>query len=379
MTVGICFHAVQCTAPPLAAKLRIATSAYGLLAMTCFSFSCAENFFFPQHVGVCQILRRFFSKNFQPPQVVPGEKLCYNELKSRILGKGAEFRMLQIEKAHIHKLLCAQNPDAALLYLYLADGGDPQQAAQKLGYTESRYACAWATLRQLGLWTEPKEVRLPGEPPRYTEEDVIRAMDTDMDFRALRGEIQRLLGKNLTTEELRILIGFVRYLGLPSDVIVLLVCHCKDEARKLGSKRNPSLLRIEKEAYKWAEKGIDTMEEAAAYVQRQSQRFSQVGRIMELLQIRGRNLTAPEKRYMKQWLEMGFEEEAIGLAYERSCLNTGGLAWPYMNKILTSWHGQGLHTVQEIRGERKPAVPKGASGQLGDAELAAIQKLMKEG
>lgn len=288
--------------------------------------------------------------------------------------------MLQIEKAHIHKLLCAQSPDAALLYLYLVSGGDAAQATQKLGYTDSRYACAWATLHQLGLWAEEKASRVAGEQPQYTEVDVLSAMDTDVDFRALYGEVQRLLGKNLNTEELKILLGFVRYLGLPADVIVLLVCHCKDEARKLGSKRNPTLHRIEKEAYKWADLGIDTMEEAAAYVRQQSQRFSQVGRIMEILQIRGRNLTAPEKRYLKQWLEMGFEEEMIGLAYERSCVNTGGLAWPYMNKILLSWHEQGLHTAQQIRNERKPGtVPKGASGELGDAELAAIQKLMKTG
>ena len=288
--------------------------------------------------------------------------------------------MLQIEKAHIHKLLCAQSPDAALLYLYLKSGGEQAQAAEKLGYTDSRYACAWATLHQLGLWVEEKAARMPGEQPQYTEVDVLSAMDTDVDFRALYGEIQRLLGKNLNTEELKILLGFVRYLGLPADVIVLLVCHCKDEARKLGSKRNPTLHRIEKEAYKWADLGIDTMEEAAAYVRQQSQRFSMVGRIMEILQIRGRNLTAPEKRYLKQWLEMGFEEEVIGLAYERSCVNTGGLAWPYMHKILQSWHEQGLHKAAEIRNERKPnVVPKGASGQLGDAELAAIQNLMKEG
>ena len=289
--------------------------------------------------------------------------------------------MLQIEKAHIHKLLCAQSPDAALLYLYLVSGGDPAQATQKLGYTDSRYACAWATLHQLGLWTEKKAPRVAGEQPQYTEVDVLSAMDTDVDFRALYGEVQRLLGKNLTTEELKILLGFVRYLGLPADVIVLLVCHCKDEARKLGGKRNPTLRNIEKEAYKWADKGIDTMEAAAAYTQQQNLRFSRVGRIMEILQIRGRNLTAPEKRYIKNWLEMGFEEEAIGLAYERSCVNTGGLAWPYINKILTSWHEQGLHTAQQVQsGERKPtAVPKGASGELGDAELAAIRKLMKEG
>ena len=50
-----------------------------------------------------------------------------------------------------------------------------------------------------------------------------------------------------------------------------------------------------------------------------------------------------------------------------------------MHKILTSWHEQGLHTTKQIQGERKPNVPKGASGVLGDAELAAIQKLMKTG
>ena len=288
--------------------------------------------------------------------------------------------MLQIEKAHIHKLLCAQNPDAALLYLYIKDGNDPAQAVAKLGYTETRYACAAATLHQLGLWAPQKQTRLPGEPPQYTEEDVISAMNTDMDFRSLQGEVQRILGKNLNTEELKILIGFTRYLGMTPDVIVLLVCYCKEKARKMGKSRVPTLRNIEREAYEWADKGIDTMEEAAAYTQQQNLRFSQVGRLMEVLQIRGRNLTKPESRYINQWLELGFDEATIGLAYERSCINTGGLAWPYMHKILTSWHEQGLHTVQQIQGgDRKAAVPKGASGQLGDAELAAIQKLMKEG
>ena len=287
--------------------------------------------------------------------------------------------MLQIEKAHIHKLLCAQNPDAALLYLYLKDGNDPTQAQSKLGYTQTRYACATATLRQLGLWIEEKQVRQPGEQPVYSEVDVLSAMDTDVDFRALYGEIQRLLGKNLNTEEMKILLGFVRYLGLPADVIVLLVCYCKDQAKKLGKIRVPGLRTIEKEADKWADMGIDTMEEAASYVKQQDLRFSLTGRIMEIMQIRGRTLTAPEKRYLKNWLNMGFQEEAISMAYERSCLNTGGLHWSYMNKILESWHNQNLHTAQEIqKGDRKPAVPKGATGELGDAELAAIKRMMKE-
>lgn len=286
--------------------------------------------------------------------------------------------MLSIEKEHIHKLLCAQSPDAALLYLYLKSGNDPDLAAGKLGYTPSRYACAIATLRQLGLTREEKQVRLPGEQPRYTEMDVLEASNSDLDFRALCDEIQRLLGKNLTTEEMKILLGFVRYLGLPADVISVLVCYCKEKARRLGKTRNPSLRTIEKEAYAWAENGIDTMEEAARYIQRKTLRFSQVGKIMQVMQIHGRNLTPPESRYIRQWLEMGFDEHTIGLAYERSCLNTGGLSWPYIHKILQRWHEQGLHTLEQIRsGDSKPGVPKGASGELGDAELEAIQKLMR--
>ena len=286
--------------------------------------------------------------------------------------------MLSIEKEHIHKLLCAQSPDAALLYLYLKSGNDPDLAAGKLGYTPSRYACAIATLRQLGLTQEEKQVRLPGQQPRYTENDVLEASNTDLDFRALCDEIQRLLGKNLTTEEMKILLGFVRYLGLPADVISVLVCYCKEKARRLGKTRNPSLRTIEKEAYAWAENGIDTMEEAARYIQRKTLRFSQVGKIMQVMQIHGRNLTPPESRYIRQWLEMGFDEHTIGLAYERSCLNTGGLSWPYIHKILLRWHEQGLHTLEQIRsGDSKPGVPKGASGELGDAELEAIQKLMR--
>ena len=220
---------------------------------------------------------------------------------------------------------------------------------------------------------------LSGERPRYTETDVIRAMDTDMDFKTLYGEVQRLLGKSLNTEELKILLGFTRYLGLSPEVVSVLICYCKERARQKGSLRAPSLRTIEKEAYAWAEQGIDTMEEAAAYIQNQNQRNSRIRQIMGLLQIRGRNLTPGEEKYARQWLEMGFEDQVISMAYERTCLNTGGLNWAYMNKILTRWHEAGWHSAEQIQsGDQKKPVPKGATGQLGKEELAAIQRALQE-
>ncbi len=288
---------------------------------------------------------------------------------------------IHISQGDVQKLLSAASPDGALLYLYLNSGNTPDHAGKDLHMNESRLSCAGATLRQLGLWPEMRPSYIaPGERPTYSEQDVIRAMDSDLDFRGLYGEVQRLLGRALNTEELKILLGFVRYLGLSGDVISVLVCYCKDRARQRGSTRNPSLRTIEKEAYAWAERGIDTVEEAAAFISAQNVRNSRLHRLTEQLQIRGRSLTAAEERYAQSWLDMGFEDGVLAMAYERTCLNTGGLNWAYMNKILQRWQEQGLKTLESIQsGDRKNPVPKGASGQLGQAELEAIERLMREG
>ena len=285
---------------------------------------------------------------------------------------------LYINENDTYKLLSAASGDAALLYLYLLSGNEPSLAAASLRLSDTRLQCAQATLRQLGLWEEKKEVLPLGERPAYSETDVIRAMDQDREFQALYGEVQRVMGRALNTEELKIVLGFVRYLGMPAEVVSLLVRHCQERARRKGSTRAPSLRTIEKEAYIWAERGIDTMDEAIAYVQNQSIRYTRLGRVMQILQIRGRSLTAAEERYAQQWIEWGFEEDAISLAYERTCLNTGGLNWAYMNKILSRWQENGLLSAQAVQAGDKKPLPKGASGQLGEAELAAIQKMLRE-
>ena len=286
------------------------------------------------------------------------------------------------DAAEVRKLLGAASGDGALLYIYLKAGNLPNDAAQVLNMSEARFNCAMATLRQLGLWQEEKQQRiLAGERPVYSERDVLEADSSDFEFKALRGEVERLLGRNLNTEELKILLGFIRYLGLPADVISVLICYCKDQARQRGSLRNPSLRTIEKEAYAWAEQGIDNLEEAAAFIQARNVRHSRMSRLKDQLQVRGRNLTAAEERYAQSWLEMGFEDEVIAMAYERTCLNTGSLKWPYMDKILQRWHEAGLHTAEAVRsGNRRPgtAAPQGQR-QLDADEQAAIQRMLREG
>ena len=285
---------------------------------------------------------------------------------------------VNISREDAHRLLAANSGDAALVYLYIHCGNDPEAAESALHMSHSRYSCAAATLRQMGLWPQETKAMIPaGERPNYTERDVLEAMDTDSSFRLLYGEVQRVLGKALNTEELKILLSFTRYLGLSPDVISVLVNYCKDRQRQRGSSRSPSLRSIEKEAYAWAERGIDTMEEAAAYIQTQNAHNSRMYHIRQLLQIRGRWLTPAEERYAQQWMEMGFDDKALTMAYERTCINTGTLKWPYMNSILQRWHKAGLHTGDEIAaGDKKPEAKD--RRELDEDELAAIARMMQE-
>ena len=286
---------------------------------------------------------------------------------------------MQLKSADVHKLLCAGNGDAALLYLYVRAGNDPAGAAYELSLSQGRIACAEAALRQLGLWPrEEKRIILPGECPAYSEEDVLSAMDRGSEFQALYGEVQRMLGRTLNTEELKILLGMHNYLGFGADMISVLVSYCRDRARQLGRLRPPSLRTIEKEAYLWAERGIETMEEAVAYIRTENLRRSRLGRLKQILQIYDRNLTATEEKYAHAWLEMGFDEEALRMAYDRTCTNTGSLKWPDMNGILKRWHEAGLHTADQVRSGDSKAQPKQERRELDSDELDAIRRMMEE-
>ena len=290
--------------------------------------------------------------------------------------------LLTIPKQDIRKLLGAASGDAALLYLYLRAGFDPDQAREALQFSVHRYDCAMASLRQMGLTQEAPRYLEAGERPVYTEQDIAREMDRGREFGLLIGEVQRRLGRMLSTEELKILLSIRDYLRLPDEVISILISYCIQRSRARGNVRAPSMRSIEKEAYHWADNNIDTLEEAAAYMQQQLMRQSKLGPIRRALQINDRRLTPSEEKYILKWLDMGFGEPEIALAYDRTCLHAGGLKWNYMDSILTSWQKQNLYTVDQIRQyDRAPERAKGAArprDAVDPMALKAIRRRMQE-
>ncbi|MEA4966135.1 MAG: DnaD domain protein [Oscillospiraceae bacterium] len=296
--------------------------------------------------------------------------------------------VVSLPKQDLRKLLGAASGDAALLYLYLRAGFPLEQARESLQMAAPRLDCATAALRQMGLIEETPRFLQQEERPVYTEQDIAREMDKGKSFGLLVGEVQRKLGRVLSTEELKILLSLRDYLRLSDEVISILISFCMQRSRARGNVRAPSMRSIEKEAYYWADNSIDTLEEAAAYMQQQLVRQSRLGSIRHGLQIYDRRLTPSEEKYILKWLDVGFGEPEILLAYDRTCLHAGGLKWNYMDSILTSWQGQNLYTVEQIEHfDRAPDRPRRTAQQQKQdfhagkepdpMELKAIERMMR--
>lgn len=267
------------------------------------------------------------------------------------------------------QLIAAHDGDVALLYIYLLRTGsdDPELAARALCRTLGEVSAAYEKLQRMGLLpggsaagagqeASPRRPEPAEELPEYETEDLVRRAKEDTGFAAVVQEAQKVLGHVLSSSDLKRLFGIYDYLALPPEVILMLLNHCVSTSRN----RRPSMRYIEKEAYVWANREILSLEQAEEYIRRSRERQEDIGRVKEALNIRGRELTATEGKYIAAWLDMGFGEDCLSIAYDRTVTNTGALKWGYMNKILLSWHEKGIHTpaeVQEKDGRRKSAPP----------------------
>ena len=269
---------------------------------------------------------------------------------------------LTVTAAAARKLLERGDGDAALLYLALLRHHGtvmPRSLAGELRWDRPRIEEAEQVLGQLGLIAAPAET-VPPEPaderPSYGRDDVADRLERSGEFRTLTAEVERRLGKKLTTPDIGVLLGLNDYLGLPADVIYLLVCHCAERVqRHYGPGRRPGMKQIEKEGYAWARMGIDTQAAAAEYLKKYAQRQGAMPQYMRALGLGERPPVASEEKYLSAWQEMGFAPEAVALACDKTVLKCHELKWAYCNGILKRWHEAGLHTVEQIEIKDRPA------------------------
>ena len=79
---------------------------------------------------------------------------------------------------------------------------------------------------------------------------------------------------------------------------------------------------------------------------------------------------------------MGFDCGTLAVAYDRTVTNTGALKWGYMNKIVTSWHEKGLHSIEDVeQNDTRPSAVKPAnrhSDKVTNDELERLRSIYKK-
>ena len=281
----------------------------------------------------------------------------------------------------LRRLTGTKNADACLLYLCLKQNGDAmdeEKLRESLSWEKLRFDAAKAALARAELIRLPekeagKEAPLPAEqPPQYTQEDVMRRMEGDEAFAQLLREVERRLGP-LSTASLKILLELNEYLGLPCDVIYLLVndCIACKEAR-FGAGRRPTMREIEKEGYAWARRELFSVQAVDEFLKKEQRRRRLYPDYMAALQMPARTPSPGEEKYIKSWLEMGFPPETVAIAYDKTMLKCHEFKWPYCNGILKKWHEKDLHTPQEVQSETA------ATGQAAEKKTPGKNAWMKQ-
>jgi len=301
----------------------------------------------------------------------------------------------------IDKLLRAGDGDAALLYLYILKTQGKSTTADAetaLAKTPGDIAAAMAVLSRLGLVKLEADAQGPANeamvgadsgapedgPNKFTVEDMKRELETGSVFHSLVEEVQRSLGKIMSPDELTRLFGIYDSLRMAPEVILQLITHCITESRGRSNGRMPSMRYIEKAAYTWEREGIFSLDKAEEYIKALEARKSARGEIRRALQIRDRELSESEKRYVDKWIGMGFNADAVAIAYDRTIMKTGDRAWPYMDSIIANWHGRNLRTPQEISDKDRCAgindagrAVKGAGQKFGSAKREDIERMTR--
>lgn len=107
-----------------------------------------------------------------------------------------------------------------------------------------------------------------------------------------------------------------------------------------------SIRYIETVAFAWAERGIKTIDDAKKSSSSYHQDYYSV---LKALGISGRAPAQSEAELIDQWKKnYGFSMEIILEACRRTILQTSQPSFPYLDRILTDWNKNGVHSISDI-------------------------------
>ena len=183
--------------------------------------------------------------------------------------------------------------------------------------------------------------------PHYSEDEIATYLQTDNGIKTMYQVAQQTLGKLISSNDISILYSFYDWLRMPVEVIIMLLKYCASVGKK-------NMRYIEKIALDWSDLGLDSIEKVEVHLKSLEVQNSFIYQVQKIMGIHERTLGDSERKYIMTWqTEFSQDISLIRYAYDITVMNTGKLSFPYMHKILKSWHETNIKTVEIAMEEYK--------------------------
>jgi DnaD/phage-associated family protein len=185
-------------------------------------------------------------------------------------------------------------------------------------------------------------------PSRPTAAEIAQRAEESADIKFLLLETQNKLGRTIGYDGQCTLLMMHDTYGIPVEVILMII----EYAVSIGKSSFHYIASIGKD---WGEREIDTIEKA----DEQISRLNSVNRVWAsfaaMAGLSNSRPTQTQTKYIVTWnREWGFSPEMIFLAYEQMAEHCQKMSFPYMNKVLESWHANGIKTSSDVEKANKP-------------------------
>ncbi len=240
------------------------------------------------------------------------------------------------EKMHIINL--EYDSQGALNGICLIDSAKLTSPKRRSSDSDAQLTPATAKRTSVSTGVVKDTLKASTVKSNYSLEDVERFRQ-NADVQNILFSTEQYIKKSLGLTDIRTIYYWYDVLGFPADVIEYLVESCV-------SKGHRSLHYIDKVALAWHENGIKTIEDARKYASTQNK---EVFAVMRYFGISGRNLIDSETAFIDKWTkEYAFTLDIIEEACRRTISATQKPSFEYADKILESWHKEGVHHLSDI-------------------------------
>ena len=175
--------------------------------------------------------------------------------------------------------------------------------------------------------------------------EIASALESSQTLAELFALAEKRLGRPLNHMEQRSLLWICQHLGMPCELILMLLEYCISIGKY-------SISYAESIAIRWESEGILTLTQAEEELDRMKQKHGYMEELRSILELK-RKPTTKQQAYIDDWQAAGYSMELLKYAYEITVENIDKLNFKYMDTILKGWAAQGATTPEQAKKLRK--------------------------